>query len=185
MEDLEAIERVAEPTELVSPIVVASIPDGSVRLWLDSTDLNKAIQRQHLSIPSAELLFGRISKDRYFASLDATSGFFQIPLSEKLSYLCTMAILFGRNRFRRLPFEILSSPEVLFQLTMLELFGGLEKLKIYFDDFLIRGETRKQLEERLRSFLYRCRQVNLRLNQTKCRFFRRFPGLVMELCKGG
>ena len=37
--------------------------------------------------------------------------------------------------------------------TMLELFGGLQELKIYFDDFLIREETRKQLEERLRIFL--------------------------------
>ena len=37
--------------------------------------------------------------------------------------------------------------------TMLELFGGLQELKIYFDDFLMREETRKQLEERLRIFL--------------------------------
>ena len=63
------IERVTEPTELVSRMVIASKPGGDIRLCLDPTDLNKAIQRQHFSIPSAEELFGRISKARYFAAL--------------------------------------------------------------------------------------------------------------------
>lgn len=45
------IERVTEPTEWVSPMVVASKPGGDIRICLDPTGLNKAIQRQHFSIP--------------------------------------------------------------------------------------------------------------------------------------
>ena len=72
MEAAGVIQKVTEPTEWVSPMVVVSKPNGDVRLCMDTTDLNKAVQRQHFSIPSAEELFGRISKARYYAVLDAT-----------------------------------------------------------------------------------------------------------------
>ena len=137
------IERVTEPTELVSRMVIASKPGGDIRLCLDPTDLNKAIQRQNFSIPSAEELFSRISESRYFAALDATNGFFQIPLSTESSYLCTMAIPFGRFRFLRLRFGVKSAPEV-FQCAMQKLFGDL-CVEIYFYDFLVWGETKEQL----------------------------------------
>jgi len=84
MEAAGIIERVTEPTEWVSPMVVASKPNGDVRICIDPTDLNRAIQRQHFAVPSVEELFGRISKARFYATLDATSGFYQIPLTLQL-----------------------------------------------------------------------------------------------------
>lgn len=102
MEKAEIIQRVEGPSRWVSPMVVVSKPEGEVRICMDPTELNKAIQRHHFSIPSAEELFGRLSSAKFFATLDATSGFYQIPLSESSSQLYTMATPFGRFRFRRL-----------------------------------------------------------------------------------
>ena len=75
MEHLKVICKVVEPTEWVSPMVVAHKPGGDVRLCLDPLDLNKSVQRQHYPVPTAQELFSRIGKAKYFSTLDATSGF--------------------------------------------------------------------------------------------------------------
>jgi hypothetical protein len=73
---------VQEPTEWVSRMMVVGKPDGDVRICLDPFELNKAIQRQHFAVPTIEQLFSKLGKARYFCSLGAASGFYQIPLSD-------------------------------------------------------------------------------------------------------
>ncbi|XP_045023114.1 uncharacterized protein K02A2.6-like isoform X4 [Daphnia magna] len=130
------IAPVVEPTEWVSRMLVVGKPDGDVRICLDPSDLNKAIQRQHFMVPTVEQLFGKI----------------------------------GRYRFLRLPFGLVSAPEVYLQ-AMSELFGDLHGVLIYFDDFLVMGETMEELECNLRRVLVRCREKNLKLQLKKCQFF--------------
>jgi hypothetical protein len=95
-----------EPTEWVSRMLVVGKLDGYVRICLDPSNLNKTIQRQHFMVPKVEQEFGKIGNAKYFCRLDAASGFYQILLSERLSYLCTVAISVTKRRFRllRLPF---------------------------------------------------------------------------------
>ena len=38
-----------------------------------------AIKRQRYKIPSAQEIFSRIGKAKYFSTLDAKSGFLQVP----------------------------------------------------------------------------------------------------------
>lgn len=127
------ITPVSEPTEWVSRMMVIGKPDGDVRLCLDPSELNKAIQCQHFAVPTGEQLFGKIGKARYSFSLDAASGFYQIPLTERSSYFCTTATPKGCFRFLRLPFGMKSAPEVYLQ-TMSDLFGDLPGVIIYFND---------------------------------------------------
>jgi hypothetical protein len=47
---------------------------------------------------------------------------------------------------------------------MSKLFGDLQGVLIYFDDFLVMGDTKEELECNLRQVLVRCREVNLKLN---------------------
>lgn len=164
------ITPVKEPTEWVSRMMVVGKPDGDVRICLDPSELNKAIQRQHFAVPTIDQLFSKISKARYFCSLDAASGFYQIPLSTEASYLCTMATPKGRFRFLRMPFGLKSAPEIYLQV-MADLFGDLPGVFIYFDDFLVIGETEEELRANLRRVFERCRLHNLKLQLKKCRFF--------------
>ena len=165
------ITPVHEPTEWVSRMLVVGKPDGDVRICLDPSELNKAIQRQHFAVPTVEQLFSKLSNARYFCSLDAASGFYQIPLSNEASFLCTMATPKGRYRFLRLPFGLNSAPEVYLQ-AMSDLFGDLPGVFIYFDDFLVTGATKEELLFNLRQVFLRCRLHNLKLQLKKCRFFR-------------
>lgn len=164
------ITLVQEPTEWVSRMMVVGKLDGDVRICLDPSELNKAVQRQHFSVPTVKQLFSKLSKAKYFCSLDAASGFYQIPLSNSASYLCTMATPKGRYRYLRLPFGLKSAPEI-FQQTMCELFGDLAGVFIFFYDFLVTGETREELLSNLRQVFLRCRLHNLKLQLKKCRFF--------------
>ena len=84
--------------------------------------------------------FGKIGTAKYFCSLDAASGFYQISLTEWASNLCTRATPKGRFRFLRFPFGLKMAPEVYLQV-MSELFGDLPGVIIYFDDFLVTGDT--------------------------------------------
>ena len=54
---------------------------------------------------------------------------------------------------------------------MSELFDDLLGVLIYFDDFLVMGETMEELECNLRRVLVRCREKNLKLQLKKCKFF--------------
>ena len=74
--------------------------------------------------------------------LDASSGFWQLKLDEASTRLCTFNIPFGRYRFLRLPFGIISAPEV-FHRTVRQLFEGIEGVETYIDDLLIWGETKE------------------------------------------
>ena len=164
------ITPVTEPTEWVSRMMIVGKPDGDVRICLDPSELNKAIQRQHFTVPTVDQLFAKICKARFFCSLDAASGFYQIPLTTASSYLCTMATPRGRYRFLRLPFGLKSAPEVYLQV-MSDLFGDLPGVFTYFDDFLVTVETMEELEANLRRVFERCRVHNLKLQLKKCRFF--------------
>lgn len=70
MVDDGIIAPVVEPTLWVSRMIVVGKPDGEVRICLDPSELNKAIQRQHFSVPTVEQLFAKIGKAKYFCSLD-------------------------------------------------------------------------------------------------------------------
>jgi hypothetical protein len=56
-------------------MMVVGKPDGDVRICLDPSELKNEVQRQHFSVPTIEQIFEKLSKARYFCSLDANSDF--------------------------------------------------------------------------------------------------------------
>lgn len=50
------ITPVIEPTDWVSKILAVGNPSGDVRICLDPSDLNQAIQRQPFTVPTAKQL---------------------------------------------------------------------------------------------------------------------------------
>jgi hypothetical protein len=169
MEQLGLIVKVSDPTDWVSPMVVARKSNGEIRICLDPADLNGAIKRQHYQVPSAQKIVSRIGKAKYFSTLDATSGFLQVLLADQSTSLTTMATPFGRYKFLRLPFGLSSSLEAYQQVTV-DLFGDLPGVEVYFDDFFVWGDTIEEYNSRLEALFQRCVKVNLRLNKSKCKF---------------
>ena len=123
-----------------------------VRICADLRKLNKAVRREKYVMPTVDEILSRLVGSKVFTSLDAASGFYQIPLHEESKMLTTSITPFGRYAFRRLPFGITSVPEI-FLRKMVETLAGLEGTEIFMDDVLIHAETEELHNQRLSSKL--------------------------------
>ena len=139
MESNKIITKVTEPTEWVNPIVTVRKPSGALRI-------NKSRSaRTEQSDQTVALLHPNPGRD---CTLDATSGFLQIPLDDATSYVTTFVTQSRRYRFMRLPFGIKSAPEV-FHRTIVEMFHDIEGVETYIDDILIYAPTEEEHGRRL------------------------------------
>ena len=112
MEEMDVIEKVEKATDWVNALVVGEKPSGKLRISLDPRPLNKAIKRQHYRLPTAEEIISQMSGARFFSKLDASNGYWQIPVDEKTSDYLTFATVFGRYKFKCMPFGIHSANEI-------------------------------------------------------------------------
>ena len=167
MEKCDVIEKVVEPSEWVSGLVVVHKKDGNLRVSLDPRNLNKAIRREHFKLPTREEVMVQFAGAKVLSKLDAKSGFWQLKLTPSSSQLCTFATPFGRYRFKRLPFGIKFASEV-YHRTIHGIFEDLPGVDTSMDDIIIWGESTEVHDQRLRAALQRCREVNLKLNPAKC-----------------
>ncbi|KAL8611232.1 hypothetical protein ACOMHN_013663 [Nucella lapillus] len=164
------IVRETEPTEWVSQMVTARKKNGDIRICLDPRSLNTALQRPHFPMRTADEVASRIGNAKYFSTLDAKNGFWQIQMDEESSRRTTTCIStpFGRYRFLRMPFGINTASEV-FQEAMERLFEGYP-CAIIVDDILVWGSTDEEHDANLKKILERVRQIGLKLNLKKCKF---------------
>ena len=149
-------------------VVVKKKTKNAGRICIDPSNLNKAIKREHFPMNSIDDIVTRLHGSKYFSTLDANMGFFQIKLSEKSSYLTTFNSPFGRHRYLRMPMGAKCSSEV-FQIAMMTAFVGTEGVEIFVEDILVHGSTMSIHNQRVKQVLDRCREINLKMNRSKCR----------------
>ena len=120
-------------------------------------------------MPKVEDTLNALCGSRYFAKIDARSGFLQLSLAEDSRHLTTFITNKGCFQFKRVPFGLSDISET-FQKVMEEILYGLEGVKISIDDVIVHAYTLDELIVRLRRVFERCRQRNLKLNASKCEF---------------
>ena len=167
MEKLGVVVPTTTPTEWVSSLVTVVKPN-KIRLCIDPKDLNEAVKREYYPMKTVEDVLTRLPDAKILSTLDATSGLWQIPLNEEFSFLTCFNTPFGRYRLKCLPFGIKSAPEV-YQRVMEELFGGIEGCEVIADDLMVWGRNNEEHDQRLKKVLDRAREVQLMLNQKKCK----------------
>ncbi len=161
------IVRVDEPTEWISPAHFVPKPDGSARLVTDFTDLNKLVLRPVHPFPSTRDIIQNLdSKATVFAKLDATHGYFQIPLDEESSYLTTFLVPQGKFRYTVAPMGLNASGDEFCARSDVPFYGHEGTFKLV-DDGLTQGHSIDQLRDRLRSLLLDCRKAGITLSKRK------------------
>ena len=176
------ISPVTVPTAWCSGLVPVLKPNGNVRLCVDLTRLNKAVQREIHPMPSVDESLAKLGKSRFFTKLDANSGFWQLPLDEESKLLTRFVTPFGRYCFNRLPFGISSAPEI-FQRTMSEILIDVEGVICQMDDILVHGADQEEHDRRPRATLHCLQEAGIALNIEKCQFFKtsvKFLGTVID-----
>lgn len=172
LQEMEAqgiISPVDYPTDWVSNMQIVEKPNGKLRICLDPKPLNRCIKREHFLIPTQEDLFSRLSGKRVFSVLDLSNGFWQMELDKKSSDLTTFMTPFGRFRWNRVPFGLNNAPEM-FQRRMVQIFGDIDGVEIYFDDLAIAGVDEADHDRILAIVLDRARQYNVKFNPNKLQF---------------
>lgn len=168
MECDRIIAKVDKPTDWVNSLVIVE-KDGSLCLCLDPKDLNKVIKKEHFQIPTFEDVVSRLGGKKYFTVLDQKDSYWQVPLSEESSYMCTFDTPFGRYRFLRMPFGICSASEVL-QKRVYKVFGDMQGVEVIADDMIISGSTEEEHDQLLRNVMQRATEQNVKFNPKKVQF---------------
>ena len=168
MENLKVISRVDEPTDWVSSMVLVEKP-GKIRLCLDPANLNKCIKREYTHLPTIDEAFSEIGSSKVFSKLDLKDGYWQVELSEESSKLTTFYTPFGRYKYNRLAFGLVSANEI-FQKQVMQVFEGCKGTNVVYDDILVHGRTEEEHNENLENALKRAQERGVLLNHRKCKF---------------
>ena len=171
MEKAGVIERITEPTEWCAPIVPVAKPNGKVRICTDFKRLNTAVKRERYILPTLEDIVHKLHGSTVFSKLDATAGYWQIPLDPETAKLTTFITPFGRFFYRRLPFGISSASEI-FQRTMEDILGDIDGVECFQDDVLVHSKTAQEHEALKKRVFDRVKSAGLTLNKSKCEFDR-------------
>ena len=161
------IEEVTDLTDWCAPIVPVVKPDGKIRICVDIRKLNEAVKRERYSPPTLEDVAPKLAGAKVFSKLDASSGYWQIPLHPKSSRLTTFITSSGRFCFRRLPFGITSAPEI-FQKRMANLLKDQEGVAAIQDDTIVFGRSVAEHDARLQQVFATIEKSGLKLNEKKC-----------------
>ena len=168
----EIITPVEKSTDWISSLVTVQKQNGKLRICIDPKPLNKALKRSHFPLPTIDDILPDLSRAKVFTVCDVKHGFWHVKLEEESSYLTTFATPFGRFRWLKMPMGISPAPEI-FQRMLTQALEGLPGIYLIADDVLITGEgdtqemAYKDHDEKLRQFLSRCREKNIKLNAEK------------------
>ena len=103
--------------------------------------------------------------------IDASSGYHNLQLDTKSSYLTSFACSFGRYQYKHLPFGAVPAGNI-FQCKIDEIFNDMPNVFGIVDDILIIGykEDGADHDEAVYNILRHCKEINLKLNKDKCHF---------------
>ena len=169
MVEQDIIEEVTEPSPWVSNQVIVPKKSQDLRVCCDLHEVNKAVIRERYVLPKVDDTLHALCGSKYFAKIDAKSGFFQLTLAEESQYITTFITPRGCYWFKRTPFGLSDASEA-FQKMMERLLFGVEGVRISVDDVIIHAPAMPELVKRLLQVFERCRHYNLKLNKSKCSF---------------
>jgi hypothetical protein len=106
LEEQDIIQKVVEPTEWVSSVVVNKKSNWKIRLCLYPQPSNKALKRCHYPIPTIEEVLPDLTNAKLFPKVDCRRGYWQIKLDNDSSMLTTFNTPFGQYRWTRIPFTL-------------------------------------------------------------------------------
>ena len=97
------IVPITKPTSWYAPLVPVINKSGKVRIYVDLKTRIEELKRETFILPTIDGVTSKLSGATVFTSIDAASGFDQMPLHEVRQELITFTTPFGRYYFRRPP----------------------------------------------------------------------------------
>ncbi|KAF9760902.1 Retrovirus-related Pol polyprotein from transposon [Nosema granulosis] len=140
-------------------------------MCIDYRPLNKITVKDRYPLPRTDEILDALSGAEYFSSLDATSGYYQIPVDEGDKEKTAFAWKGGLYEFNRMPFGLCNAPAT-FQRTMDKILGEERGAYVlpYLDDIVIYSRSLADHERHVLAVLEKLKDAGVRLNRKKCKF---------------
>ena len=170
-QDIIAPLGVDETAEWCNSFVLVPKANGKVRLCLDQAQLNQAqIRLVHRGTTLNDML-PKLNNVKYLSLIDGSSGYHNLKLYERSSYLLMFACHLIGTSTKWLPFGAEPTGDM-FQRKIDEILKKLPNIFGIAGDILVVGYEAdgKDHDETLWRVLQICRQVDLKLNKDKCHF---------------
>ena len=131
-EELECLQKmdiitpigVDEMVEWCNSFVLVPKANGKVRLCLDLARLNQALIRPMHRGPTLNGILNRLNNVKYMSIINVSSGYHNLQLDTKSSYLTTFTCPFGRYQYKCLPFRAVPAGNM-FQCKIDEIFSDM------------------------------------------------------------
>jgi hypothetical protein len=138
-----------------APVLFVPKPNGrGLRLCVDYRALNSITVKNRCTIPRIDDFLDAVAESEYFTSLDLTSGYHQILISEEDRPKTAFRTPFGHFQFKVL-IEVLPNAPATFQTVMNSIFHPYIRkfVIVYIDDILIFSKTEAEHQAHVRLVL--------------------------------
>jgi len=85
--------------------VLVKKPDGTFRVCVNFKDLNKITVFDPEPMTSADDIFPKLARSKFYSTFDFSKGYWAIPMEEKSKKYTTFVSTRGLMRFKVMPFE--------------------------------------------------------------------------------
>ena len=164
------ITPVEYATEWCHAMVLVPKPSGGVRVCVDFTPLNGYVERPAYPTRTAQSVVADIPDgQRWFSTLDAKMGYFQVEIAERCQDLTCFMTPWGRMKFLRAPMGLTVSGDEYLRRGDQAL-GGIPDTAKIVDDILTYDVTYRQHLAHVIDVIRRCDETGITLNPDKFRF---------------
>ena len=129
------VDRTAE---WCNSFVLVPKANGKVGLCLDPARLNQALIRPFHGGPTLNNILPKLNNVQHMSIIDASSGYHDLQLDTKSSYLTTFVCPFGRYQYKDLPFGAAPVGDMI-QCKIDEIFSDMPNVFGIADDILVIG----------------------------------------------
>jgi len=162
------------------PVVLVTKKNGKTRFCVDYRQLNKVTKADAYPLPLIDEIFDALHGTKYFTTLDATSGYWQVEIVPEDQEKTAFVTRGGIFKFLVMPFGLSNAPATYQRVMNFALKDLLWKNVLDFiDDICVYTKTtfEDHLQD-LRQVFTRLQEANLLLNPEKCFFARPKLGLL-------
>ena len=156
-----------------APVLFVRKKNGEMRLCVDYRALNQVTKRHSHPLPRIDECLERLSRARYFSTIDLKSGYHQVKIKTEDISKTAFNTRYGSFEWLVLPFGLRNAPPV-FQAMINKALGDcIDKFAlVYLDDILIYSKTEQEHEQHVRQVLDRLGDAKLVANIKKTELFK-------------
>jgi hypothetical protein len=125
--------------------------DGTLRLCIDSRQLNKVMVKNKYPLPWIDYLFNQLKGAKVFSKIDLRSGIYQMRIRGQDVPKIAFRTCYGHFEFLVLPFGLTNAPALFMDLMNRVFQPYLDKFVVVFiDDILVYSKSYEEHEQHLR-----------------------------------